>query len=108
MAPAKKLLLVPEDDSEDLQVMEERKIKSLSLLESSGIELEQAQLWISCLPAIGTGDRCWSFERTKNFEIAVEQRAFSLYRRFYQEPHFQSWELKAEGLKFSTKLESTL
>lgn len=108
LAPAKKLLLVPEDDPEDLQAMEARRVKSLGLLESSGIEKEQAQFWISCLPAKGTGDRCWSFERAKSFEIAVEQRAFSLYRRFYQEPDFQSWELKSEKIKFSTELESIM
>jgi hypothetical protein len=101
LAPAKKLLLIPEDDLEDLQSMEERQIKSLSLLESSGIEPEQAKFWISCLPVKGTGDRCWSFQRTKNFEIAVEQRAFSLYRRFYQEPDFQSWALQAESVDIS-------
>lgn len=108
LAPAKKLLLVPEHDPEDLRAMEARQVKSLSLLESSVIEREQAQFWISCLPAKGTGDRCWSFERTKSFEIAVEQRAFSLYRRFYQEPDFKSWELKSESLKFSTELGSIL
>ena len=94
LAPAKKLLLVPEADSEDLLTREARKLRSLNLLESSGIEPEHTQLWINCLPAKGAGDRCWSFERTKSFEIAVEQRAFALYKRFYQEPNFELWAVK--------------
>ncbi|VVN91780.1 DUF262 domain-containing protein [Pseudomonas fluorescens] len=106
LAPAKKLHLVPEIDSEDLLTREARELRSLRLLESSAIELDQAQLGINCLPAKGTGDRCWSFERTKSFEIAVEQRAFSLYTRFYQEPDFQSWAVKSERFDVSTKLGS--
>ena len=108
LAPAKKLHLVPEIDSEDLLMREARELRSLSLLESSAIEIDQAQLWINCLPAKGAGDRCWSFERTKSFEIAVEQRAFSLYRRFYHEPDFQSWAKQAESFDVSTELGTTL
>jgi hypothetical protein len=93
LAPAKKLHLVPEIDSEDLPAREARELKSFGLFESSAIEFDQAQLWKNCLPAKGSGDRCWSFERTKSFEIAVEQRALSLYTRFYKEPDFQSWAL---------------
>lgn len=91
LAPAKKLLLVPGTPDEDPVATANREAKAKSLLECSAIEPEQAQLWIDCLPAIGTGDRCWSLERTKSFEVAVEQRAFALYRRFYLEPGFDSW-----------------
>lgn len=106
LAPAKKLLLVSGTHDEDPVVKANREARSLTLLECSAIEPDQAQLWIDCLPARGAGDRCWSFERTKSFEIAVEQRALSLYRRFYYEPDFQSWAIKAESCDVSERLGS--
>lgn len=91
LAAAKKLLLVPGSPDEDPVAAANREAKSLGLQDCSAIEPGQAKLWVDCLPAPGSGDRCWSFERTKSFEVAVEQRAFALYRRFYLEPGFDSW-----------------
>lgn len=102
-APAKKLLLVPVVEPEDLRASATRLETSSRLLGNSAIEPNHAELWVRCLPEHGAPNRCWTLERTKNFEIAVEQRAFSLYTRLYQEPDFQSWAIKTENFDVSTK-----
>ncbi|MGV8864551.1 MAG: GmrSD restriction endonuclease domain-containing protein [Pseudomonas sp.] len=105
-APAKKLQLVPEAEPEEPWVRTTRLDISSDLLSHSAIEPDQADLWVRCLPEQGAAHRCWSLERTKYFEIAVEQRAFSLYTRFYQEPDFQSWAIKGESSDAFTREEA--
>lgn len=102
-SPAQKLLLVPQNSNEAPEALIERQATSTTLMEASAIDTQHQSLWVRCLPPAGKDNRFWNLERAKAFERAVEQRAFALYERFYEEPNFIAWyEVKAEEVTIAS------
>ena len=60
------------------------------LLEQSAINHSQTEKWLICSGELDK-ERSWSPERALAFQQVVEQRAFSLYERFYNELSFSAW-----------------
>lgn len=90
-SPARKLQLVAVTTEEAPDALIKRQATAAALLEASAIDPQHQALWVSCLPPAGKDNRFWSLERAKAFERVVEQRAFALYERFYEEPDFAAW-----------------
>jgi hypothetical protein len=57
------------------------------LLKQSAIDLLQIEGWRAC----SSGERSWNKVRALAFQKVVEQRAFSLYERYYNELRFSEW-----------------
>ena len=57
------------------------------LLEQSAIDPSQIEGWKIC----SEGERSWNESRVQAFQQVVEQRAFALYERYYNELGFSAW-----------------
>ncbi len=57
------------------------------LLKQSAIDPLQIEGWRAC----SSGERSWNKVRALAFQKVVEQRAFSLYERYYNELRFSEW-----------------
>lgn len=97
-SPARKLRLIAESTEEALEVLADRQATAAELLDASAINPQHQDLWADCLPPPGKDNRFWNLDRAKAFERAVEQRAFELYRRVYEEPGFSVWLDVAEAV----------
>jgi hypothetical protein len=78
------------DNRSDGDLPPSRKLADDHAYRSSAINLADKPLWIGCSAENGKY-RSWSSERAKAFQRAVEERAWSLYKAFYDDLEFSKW-----------------
>ena len=71
--------------------MGENKEDQKTWMENSAISEDQLPLWQDCSPADENNKKQWTLDRALAFQRAVENRAFDLYQRLYNDAGFANW-----------------
>jgi hypothetical protein len=78
------------DDAPNIKLEFDNPNERDELLKHSVIDSSQIENWQICSGEKDKG-RSWNEKRVQVFQQAVEQRAFTLYERFYNELGFSEW-----------------